>query len=183
MYFIKFDINQICSGVKTVRDADEENTKNKDRNGSESDIFNKNGVVNLDELERYCDLVKQVIYDKGILEEDMGIVIMGYVLCNKRKALNLFKKNYDYLEGIHCSESHFEFSAAAVNLFKQIDDTKPYHMKINKKFALYQEDDTYDVKKLIDYYNNIARSIAQKFDERNGTDYYMKRYQLLISFH
>ena len=56
-------------------------------------------------------------------------------------------------------------------------------MKLNlgHTFPLYQENGQYKIAELFDFYYKRALNTAEKFDERNGTDYYKTELKRLLS--
>ena len=68
-------------------------------------------------------------------------------------------------------EKYLHFSERAEK--SQKGDT----VKINydSSFPLYQEDGRYKIMDLYEFYYERAQRTAEKFDRRNGTDYYRKK--------
>ena len=52
-------------------------------------------------------------------------------------------------------------------------------LQLDNSFPLYQESGKYNIAELCDYYYQRARETAEKFDKRNGTDYYIKKLEML----
>lgn len=65
-------------------------------------------------------------------------------------------------------------------LFKKLMETrKKQTLKIayDSSFPLYRESDSYEIQELFDFYYKQAENLAKKFDNRNGTDAFMKKLQ------
>ncbi|WP_128331463.1 hypothetical protein [Apibacter sp. HY039] len=96
-------------------------------------------------------------------------LLINYMIDNDRK------KGLEYFEKYSCWEPEaedsirFTFSKNCLRLF---ESDKIQKMNLSPKFPLYNSDDLYNFKQLYIYYFELAVNLADKFDKRNGTDFF-----------
>ena len=123
-------------------------------------------------LRRYDN--KQTEYD--VRREEMYC----YIYLNLPKAFNIYKKNWKTWLKEREPKELFDNNADICVLFKKLMETrKKQTIKIayDSSFPLYRESDSYEIQELFDFYYEQAEDLAKKFDNRNGTDAFMKKLQ------
>lgn len=134
----------------------------------------------LQDAEKCCKEVKKAIQQRGIVLEYFGDVMLFYALTNQEKALDWFKHYWSHYESDRNPIYKLYFAFGMMRFVKKLQEEKDsYRMKLPNDFPLYQEDGNYDLVKLWEYYENDARSCAQKFDARNGTSHFMDLYEII----
>ena len=122
-----------------------------------------------------CEDVRKSIDKKEVALFHIPTVLLFYVLAKPRKALNYYKKYCNFMEENRNPNTKYWFAIAVLRFLKNLGDKKTYKMILPSSFALYNEDDIYDVESLRKYYMDAAVDIALKIDNRNGTSVYMDR--------
>lgn len=127
-----------------------------------------------------CEKLKRIIERKGTATTYMSEILLYYALENPSKALSYYKKHGLYFEESRNPLIKFRFAIGAIAFLSNLRVKGTYKMELSPEFPFYREDDTYDVKALMDYYVEKARDIAQKMDQRNGTDVFVRRFHITL---
>lgn len=107
-----------------------------------------------------------------------NLELLCYSHLNITKALRIYKMNWkvwlleknpllSYKNGLSCC---LFFEILRKNRKRQTIKISSY----NTAFPLYRETNTYTLTELYDYYYKFTKNLAQKFDARNKTNYYME---------
>ena len=120
---------------------------------------------------------KQTPYDVG--SEEMYC----YIYLDLPKALRIYKKNWKTWLREREPMKLFNNNADICVLFKKLmESRKKQTIKIayDNSFPLYRKSDSYEMQELFDFYYKQAVDLAKKFDNRNGTDAFMKTLQIKL---
>lgn len=139
----------------------------------------KGNVEYMDAAKKICEKVRHAIVHKGTATTYTGDILMYYAIAEQGKALDYYKKNWNFFEKNRNPMLKFWFATAAVHLFNHLKDKKSYKMSMPTTFPFYNEENVYDVGQLKTYYLDYAQDIAVKMDKRNGTNYYEKILELM----
>lgn len=127
-----------------------------------------------DALEQ-CKLIeKDVKYKKDLYEAiEVGDFIRCYIHFDMGKAIRYYEKSWKFAEKFKTEKGLLNvqnYSEAVCALWEAVEkETKTIKLKMPKQFPLYREDNTYSVVELYQYYDNIAKNIKEKFEERKRT--------------
>ena len=127
-----------------------------------------------------CEKLKRIIERKGTATSYMSEILLYYALEKPEKALTYYKKHGLYFEESRNPLNKFRFALAVLVFLSNLHEKDTYKMELSTAFPFYREDDTYDVKELINYYMEKVRDLAQKLDARNGTEVYTQRLVLVV---
>ena len=143
----------------------------------------------LDYYITHNNMEKAAVYEKLLIKEikenhlaDISTLLHYYGLTDIHKGIKMWKKYIDSDIKNHFPLSQFYFEKEACFLLKKVkEETKKRTLKIilPKEFPLYKADNTYTIDELIKYYQKNVIEIAQKFDERNGNNKYIKNLEYL----
>ena len=128
----------------------------------------------IDPAGNLCEQLRRIIDRKGTATSYMSEILLYYAMEKPEKALAYYKKHHMYFEEVKNPINRFHFAIGAIAFLANLRGKETYKMELSPEFFMYREDDTYDVKMLTGYYMDKAREIAQKMDERNGTDAFAK---------
>lgn len=119
-------------------------------------------------------LYKECNNDQGDLRY-IGKVLQYFAYKNTTKGLNLFVKRLEWTSGIWDIRAKFAFYTGAWALFRELSKKKEkVEMELPKEFGQWKEDGVYETAVLADWFYKEAESIAESFDKRDGTGYYME---------
>jgi sulfur relay (sulfurtransferase) DsrC/TusE family protein len=94
---------------------------------------------------------------------------------NFNRAITLVERHYSWTETTRNAFSHFRFFRAASLLFEILAERGgPINVNLPRSFPLYSETGAYDSAQLAAWFKQKAATIAQRFDERNETDFFMR---------
>lgn len=128
-----------------------------------------------EKAEEYCNKLKRCISRLRLFTELIGKILMFYSTTDPSQALDYYKKNYGWYETNKNPYYKFYFAVGASMLWKKlVENKKVIRMKLGRDFPLYEEGSMYHTIALYEHYFNEAKDIAKKFDERNGTEYFME---------
>lgn len=138
--------------------------------------------LNKKEFEKAAEYVKLLRrYGNKETEYDVRIEEMYcYAYLDLAKALRIYKKNWKTWLKEREPQELFDNDVAVCVLFKKLmESRKKQTIKIayDSSFPLYQESDSYETRELYEFYYRQAVELAKKFDNRNGTDAFMKNLQ------
>ncbi len=129
----------------------------------------------------YCRLVEKNM--NGVSEyQRFDKAIYCYAHTDLGRALSLYKEHWKDRQTWHCPMDCMEADRNMYGFFKQLAGECADGMiklQLDNSFPLYQESGKYNIAELCDYYYQRARETAEKFDKRNGTDYYIKKLEML----
>lgn len=129
-----------------------------------------------------CDQVVKAIRFRKIASGYSGDVLLYYSLTDPQKALDWFKQHWSDHESNRHPLTRLYFALGMAHFWKQLQEKEStYRMKLPSSFPLYREDGVYDLAKLREYYETEALACARKFDERNGTSYFLDVYKGIIA--
>lgn len=135
--------------------------------------FTRNG--NIAEAEYYADMMMPMIKGKesNFLME-ISYVLMLKALTSPNEAYDLFRRSISVFLDSKNPDMRFYFANAAAKFFDSLIDGEHTKLviKLPHSFPLYNEENEYEFVKMRDYFAEIAKDIADKFDERNGSSYY-----------
>ena len=110
--------------------------------------------------------------DKGDLIF-LGAVIQCFALTDLERAVSLVERHLEWTLGLWDQKKVFDFDKGAWMTFrelsKQMDTVK---LELPDAFPLYREDGVYSTGKLAHWFHTQAADIADRFDRRNGSDYF-----------
>ena len=95
---------------------------------------------------------------------------------NKDKGWEYFKKYAGWEIG---SEDSLYFNFA-VNVLPLLKEGGQKEIELSHKLPFYREDNIYNIADIYDHYYKKALELAKKFDERNGTDKFMKELEEVL---
>ncbi len=104
--------------------------------------------------------------------------LVCYAHTNIGKALNIYKSHWKEWMGLRCPMDAYEADKSACLFFKELQKArKGSTVKIHydSSFPLYREDGQYQIADLQEFHYRRAKDIAEKFDCRNGTSYYVDK--------
>lgn len=105
----------------------------------------------------------------------IGKVMQYFAYKNTKKGVNLFQKRLEWTNGIWDQCAKFYFYTGAWALFRELSKkTEETEMELPKEFAQWREDGIYETASLADWFYKEAEAIAESFDKRNGSGFYME---------
>lgn len=124
---------------------------------------------------------------KGIGHRDkhdlsyMGAVIRCLTYFDSQTALQFVEQGMEWVIGIWDCKLAYDFYKGAWVLMHQLSKTwETISIKMPANFALKNDSDVYNVVDLEQYFYDNVKSIANRFDERNGTDSYNENFKLAM---
>lgn len=130
---------------------------------------------NIAEAEFYAEMMMPMIKgEESTFLKEISNVLLLKALTSPNEAYDIFKRSINVFLESKNPDMRFHFSHAAAVFFNAIinNEHKKIVMKLSPSFPLYNAENEYEPEKMRDYFANIAKDIADKFDERNGSDYY-----------
>jgi len=125
-----------------------------------------------------CDLKLHGHRDKHDLSY-MGAVIRCMAYFDSESALQLFKEGMEWVQGIWNQRLAYDFYKGAWVLMRELSKTQEtIAIQMPDKFALKNDIDTYNTVELADYYYQLLKDIADRFDLRNHSNNYHKNLEL-----
>lgn len=129
---------------------------------------------NLQEAEYYAEKLMPMIKNNDNFLMEVAHILLLKAYTNPNDALKIFE---NYLESFMKNKNpkmRFYFADASARFFGNIadNDISTIIMKLPHTFTLYHKEDEYTVAELQTYFFNLAKVIAEKFDERNKNSYY-----------
>ena len=137
-----------------------------------------NGVYS--EAEHYVRLLVPMIKGNIAYLLQRGILLSYYSQTQPYDGIKMFEENYPVALDTNNPRAHFHFYLGSYHLFSSIEmriDVEELHLKMPKKFKLYDRENMYKIKELAEYFENECRKLAELFDARNKSDYYMNLYK------
>lgn len=114
----------------------------------------------------------------------LGAVLRCWAYTNPDRAVALAAKRFPWTLGMWDQKKVYDFYKGAWACFQELAKrTNTVKLELPEKFALYQGNGTYAVPALAEWFRAQAANIAQKFDQRNGTDWYAQNLSRIEVFH
>ncbi len=115
--------------------------------------------------------------DTSLLSSISDLLI--YLIRNDReRAWEYFQKYADWEIGAE-DAIVFDFSRSVLPLLKEGGSKR---LVMSEKLPLYRTDGLYDLSELYDYYYQKASDLARRFDERNGTNEFVKKIEEILEY-
>lgn len=133
-------------------------------------------------FEKAAEISKLIVRNSDAENEcnNWDDILYCYAYINLAKALRIYKDHWkEWHEDRNPRDQYNE--AKNICCFWKIyglnRKRKTVKLGLDKSFPLYNEDDTYKINDLFDYYYNKAKTAALKFDKRNGTDHFINDFE------
>lgn len=130
---------------------------------------------NIPEAEYYAEMMMPMVKgrEKNFLKEISNVLLLK-ALTAPNDAYDIFKRSVNVFLESKNPDMRFYFAHAAAEFFDAAinNDHKTIIIKLPHTFPLYNASDEYELEKMRDHFAEIAKEIADKFDERNGSGYY-----------
>lgn len=130
---------------------------------------------NIPEAEYYADMMMPMIKgDESNFLKEISQVLLLKSLTSPNEAYDILGRNINVFLSSKNPDMRFHFANAAASFFAAAADggNEKLMLKLPHSFPLYNDGNEYETQKLRDYFADIAKDIADKFDERNGSSYY-----------
>ncbi len=130
---------------------------------------------NIAEAEYYAEMMMPMIKgnERTFLKEISNVLLLR-ALTSPNEAYDIFKRSINIFLESRNPDMRFRFANAAAVFFNAVMDGEHEKivMKLPHSFPLYNDENEYELEKMRDYFADIAKEIADKFDERNGSSWY-----------
>ncbi|MCR4690720.1 MAG: hypothetical protein K5739_05220 [Lachnospiraceae bacterium] len=121
-----------------------------------------------EELAGFAADARKAIVKMGLLKVNTGLLLQYYALFEPNKAINLLKQFPDFTETVVSPLARFKFALGMMLFIQRLGNKKTYKMKIDSRFPFYNPENVYEPAKMYDYYEGIARQIAEDFYKSQG---------------
>lgn len=139
-------------------------------------------LKDFEKAEEYCRLVESNQNgEKGW--DRFDYYIYCYAHTDPGKALRVFKQRWKTEQEWKCPLDVFEMDKYISGFFYELEkfqNVTELKIEFDNSFPLYRENQTYTVKELFHYYDKRAEKLADKFDARNGTDFFHKELESVL---
>jgi tetratricopeptide (TPR) repeat protein len=113
--------------------------------------------------------------NKAFLDKVADHMICLTLTENFRQASELVEAHYAWTENNRDLFAHFRFFRAAWLLFDLLAEReRPLKLSMPRSFPLYEEEGNYNSARLAVWFRQKTEGIARRFDERNGTDFFVR---------
>jgi hypothetical protein len=102
---------------------------------------------------------------------EIGLMLRFLTDYDKAKAWSFFEQHAHWNVN---SEDYLDF-VFSINVLPLLKEKGTKHLTVNTSLSWYREDNTYDLQEIYNYYYERAKDLAQKFDKRNGSNYFSKQ--------
>lgn len=130
---------------------------------------------NIAEAEYYAEMMMPMVKgeERTFLKEISNVLLLK-ALTSPNEAYDIFKRSVNIFLESKNPDMRFHFAHAAARFFDAAinNDHKKIIIKLSPSFPLYNAENEYDIEKMKNYFADIAKDIADKFDERNASSYY-----------
>ncbi len=129
-----------------------------------------------EKIAEYCRLIERNMNGEREFE-CWSDFLEGYAYVDIGKALKIYKKFWKEWLSERCPGEAYDNDISACVFFRELGKArKGEYVKIgfDDTFPLFREDGRYRIEELYKYHYNRAREVAEKFDARNGTDFYCR---------
>lgn len=110
-------------------------------------------------------------------------ILYCYSRINLAKALKIYKEHWkEWYEDRNPIDKYEESKNICCfwKIYELNRKRKTVKLEFDTSFPLYNENDSYKITDLFDYYYNEAKTLALKFDKRNGTDEFTKKLEDIL---
>ncbi|MCX4325822.1 MAG: hypothetical protein OSJ45_00795 [Lachnospiraceae bacterium] len=140
----------------------------------------------------YKDLKKAVPLAEALYRESdindptdlgyFGAVMRCFAFTSQQKAVKILKRLLEGWEVLWDKERWFSFLTGAWTVCHEYakHDTAIYIPELTGKVPFWQENGIYNTREMEKWFYNQAVSVAESFDRRNGTDYYIKELERVV---
>ena len=139
-------------------------------------FVNKFAKIGLyEEAEHYAELMMPMIKgDEAYFMMEIAYVLELKVQTDLNDAYEIFCNYAEMFSRIKNPKYRFKFASAAYRFFSKLeeDGEKELQLKVSSDFEFFSASGKYDTIELRDKFYIIAKDLAIKFDNRNGTNYY-----------
>lgn len=132
-----------------------------------------------EEAEIYCRMMERNLNDYTEYEQ-WEHFLYCYTYTNIGKALKIYKEHWKEWLNLRCPQEIFDADMYICMFFRKLGEVRKgttVKLNLDPSFPLYRENGQYPIAELYDFYHKRALDTAEKFDKRNGTDYYKKELQ------
>ena len=116
-------------------------------------------------------LYPMVRYETAMLRE-IGSLMHLYAHLDRQIGTTVFRQNLSKYMDSRNHYQRFRFAAGAYRLFKEIRQ-EHFNLILPQEFPLYNDEHRYESAVLRDYFYEEAKTLAEKFDARNGNSGFM----------
>ncbi len=138
-----------------------------------------------EQAEAYCRMMERNLgKNYGTEYEQWEYFLYCYTHTNIGKALKIYKEHWKEWLCQRCPQNSFDADKYICAFFQELERVRKgttVKLNLGHTFPLYQENGQYKIAELFDFYYKRALNTAEKFDERNGTDYYKTELKRLLS--
>ncbi len=137
------------------------------------DAFTKRGIY--DEAEHYANVLMPMVKGEEInFMKEVSSVLILKSKTDINYAIDLFSRCAGKFSGVKNPYLKFHFAKASYLLFSEIakTDTNEVYLRLPSDFEKHSADGNYSVAEMRDFFYNTAKDIAEKFDARNGNDFF-----------
>lgn len=112
-----------------------------------------------------------------------GAVMRCFAFTSQAKAVNILKRLLEGWEILWDKERWFSFLTGAWTVCHEYSkqESTMYIPKLPDKVPFWNENGIYNTKEMEKWFYSQAVSVAESFDRRNGTDYYIKELERVVS--
>ncbi|MBR1864120.1 MAG: hypothetical protein IJ806_08545 [Ruminococcus sp.] len=135
------------------------------------------------EADHYADLMWPMINGHSNYLMEVGFYILTKSITGLSAGLRAFRRHAPMFFGCKNPRMCFYFADAAHRLFENFASvSETVELTLPSGCEIYQRSGTYSTAELSEYFRKIALGIAQRFDAKFGTGYYMeKALQTMVS--
>lgn len=127
----------------------------------------------------YARELKRIAHrDKSDLSY-IGAVLRCFAYSDLEIAVDLMEKSFPWIIGMWNQKLMYDFYKGVWTVLRQLrkkNDT--FHLNLPEQISCYREDGIYQLPELEIWIYQQAKSIAERFDTRNGTDYFSVNLEL-----
>lgn len=134
--------------------------------------------INHNDLEKAAYYNHLLLKERGMVSKRLtftGESLLVFAKTNLNQAWKFYKKYFIRLLDNNNPFENFLFARGAAVLFTLMSQEETVPLTVPKSAPFYQKDGLYQTIVLHKYYEGLARNLAEKFDERNGTDYFSRQ--------
>lgn len=104
--------------------------------------------------------------------------LVCYAHTNIGRALKIYKIHWKEWLNLRCPMDSYHTEKSICMFFRELKKARKgttVKLHYDSSFPLYREDGQYQIVDLLDFYYRRAKDMAEKFDCRNGTGYYVEK--------
>ena len=133
-------------------------------------------------MKDYASTCRKVMVSEHKILEEIGKLLIYYVLFEPAKALGFIQHFPDFTEVHKYNPFAVFYYAIGMMLFiKGLGDRETYKMKMDPRFRFYNPDNTYNVAEMYEFYRSQAEKTANGFIGSQKNDSFKKLYDLIVS--